>query len=88
VDAGGPLDGLPGVVRSAPQGRHTRVFLAPGTRPRDLMAALAGRGIAVDHFEVMRTPLEEIFVATVRARTGPGAFPPPLPAAAVNGGAR
>jgi len=92
VDAGGPIDGLPGVVRTAPQGRHTRVFLAPGTRPRDLMAALAGRGIAVDHFEVMRTPLEEIFVATVRARTGAGtgtgALPPPLPAATGNGGAR
>jgi ABC-2 type transport system ATP-binding protein len=81
VDAGGPIEGLPGVVRTAQQGRHTRVFLAPGTRPRDLMAAMAGRGVAVDHFEVMRTPLEEIFVSTVRARTSGAALPPPIPAA-------
>jgi hypothetical protein len=73
-------------VRTAPGGRHTRVILAPGTRPRDLLATLLGRGIAVDHFEVMRTPLEEIFVATVRARTGAAPVPPPVPAAAGPGG--
>jgi len=84
VDASGPLEGLPGVVRTAPQGRHTRVFLAPGTRPRDLLAAIAARGLAIDHFEVMRTPVEEIFVATVRAREGEAAA---LAAAAAAGNA-
>jgi ABC-2 type transport system ATP-binding protein len=70
VDASGPLENLPGVVRTAPHAGHTRLFLAPGARPRDLLAALGARGLAVDHFEVMRAPVEEIFVATVRERDG------------------
>jgi len=68
VDASGPLEGLPGVARTVAQGRHTRAFLVPGTRPRDLLSTLLARGMMVDHFEALRAPVEEIFVATVRAR--------------------
>ena len=74
VDATGPLDGVEGVARTVKQGQHTRAFLAPGTRPRDLLSALLARGLSVDHFEAVRAPVEEIFVATVRAREeAPGA---------------
>ena len=74
VDASGPIEGIPGVTRAVAQGQHTRAFLAPGTRPRDLLAHLMSRGMTVDHFEALRAPVEEIFVATVRARerAGPG----------------
>jgi len=76
VDASGPLEGLPGVARTVAQGRHTRAFLAPGTRPRDLLVTLMERGMSVDHFEALRAPVEEIFVATIAReepdRAGPG----------------
>jgi len=76
VDASGPIDGMPGVARTAAQGRHTRAFLVPGTRPRDLLATLVARGLTVDHFESLRAPVEEIFVATIARdgsdRAGPG----------------
>ena len=52
------------------------IVLDPESRPRDLMRSLLERGLAPDHFEVARTPLEEIFVATVRgpaARAAAGA---------------
>ena len=41
--------------------------LKPGARPRDLMDLLVRQGLPVEHFEVMRTPVEEIFVRTVEA---------------------
>ena len=66
VDADGDLAGLPVVARVEQNGTLSRVFLAPGAEPRDLMNILIERGMAMQHFEVMRTPLEEIFVRTVR----------------------
>ena len=66
VDADGDLADLPVVARVEQNGILSRVFLAPGAQPRDLMNHLIERRIAMKHFEVMRTPLEEIFVRTVR----------------------
>lgn len=63
----GDLASLTPVARATREGALTRVVLAAGARPRELLALLAARGHAVDHFEVARTPLEEIFVRTVRA---------------------
>jgi len=67
VDADGALGALPVVDRVERHGGLSRVFLKPGARPRDLMDLLVQRGIPVEHFEVMRTPVEEIFVRTVEA---------------------
>jgi ABC-2 type transport system ATP-binding protein len=65
VDADGQLAGLPAVARVEPDGALSRVFLVEGAEPRDLMDQLLQRRIAVQHFEVVRSPLEEIFVRTV-----------------------
>jgi len=66
VDADGGLTGLPVVDRVEPDGAMSRVFLVPGAGPRDLMNQLLDRRIVVQHFEAVRTPLEEIFVRTVQ----------------------
>jgi ABC-2 type transport system ATP-binding protein len=66
VDADGGLADLPAVARVEPDGVLSRVFLVPGAEPRDLMDQLLQRRIAMQHFEVVRSPLEEIFVRTVR----------------------
>ena len=65
VDADGDLDDLPVVSRVEKDGALTRTFLTPGAEPRELMNQLLERRIAVQHFEVVRTPLEEIFLRTV-----------------------
>jgi ABC-2 type transport system ATP-binding protein len=65
VDADGALAGCDVVARIEPHGSLSRVFLKPGARPRDLMDHLVRRGVSVEHFEVMRAPVEEIFVHTV-----------------------
>jgi ABC-2 type transport system ATP-binding protein len=67
VDAEGDLASLPVVDRVTKHGGLSRVFLRPGARARDLMDLLVQRGIPVEHFEVMRAPVEEIFVRTVAA---------------------
>jgi ABC-2 type transport system ATP-binding protein len=68
VDADGALPDLPVVARVERQGPHTRVFLKAGARPRDLMELLVQHRLMVEHFEVVRTPVEEIFVRTVQAQ--------------------
>jgi len=79
VGTSADLRGLPPVASAEPQGRLCRVILRDGARPSDLMAILQERRIPVDHFEVARMPVEEIFVRTVRAR-GPAPAPPPVAA--------
>jgi ABC-2 type transport system ATP-binding protein len=69
VDADGVLNSFPAVARVEPQGALSRVFLRDGARPRDLMQQIQQRGLVVEHFEVVRAPLEEIFVQTVAAAT-------------------
>ena len=74
VGTSADLRGLPPVASAEPQGRLCRVVLRDGARPSDLMAILQERRIPVEHFEVARMPVEEIFVRTVRAR-GPAPAP-------------
>jgi len=74
VGTSADLRGLPPVASAEPQGRLCRVVLRDGARPSDLMAILQERRIPVEHFEVARMPVEEIFVRTVRAR-GPEPAP-------------
>lgn len=73
VDADGDLAGLRHVDRIKPEGALSRVYLSPGSRPRDLMDQIVERGIRVEHFEAVRTPLEEIFVRTVETDRPEGA---------------
>ena len=42
------------------------VTLEDGTGPQDLLRILVGRGVAVEAFEVVSLPLEEIFVSVVQ----------------------
>lgn len=89
VDSEGALADLPAVARVEAQGALHRVFLRDGTRPRELMLQMQRGGLPFEHFEVVRAPLEEIFVETVaRAGAGPGAVPAgAAPVAALRGGA-
>ncbi len=73
VDADGDLAGLRHVDRIKSEGALSRVYLSPGSQPRDLMDQIVERGIRVEHFEPVRTPLEEIFVRTVEADRSEGA---------------
>jgi ABC-2 type transport system ATP-binding protein len=66
VGADGELAALPGAARVESHGGLRRVTLRPGAAPRDLMRQLLERGMMVEHFEVARPRMEEIFVRTVR----------------------
>jgi ABC-2 type transport system ATP-binding protein len=85
VEADADLGALPIVARLDRQGAFQRVVLREGARPRDLMALLQERRIAIDHFEAVRMPVEEIFVRTVRSRAAVP-VPPPAVAAPAPGG--
>ena len=84
VDSEGALAGLPAAARVEPHGALHRVFLRPGARARDLMAQIVERRLAIEHFEVMRAPVEEIFVRVVE---GGGPAVPGTPPPLVDGGA-
>ncbi|HZM69395.1 MAG TPA: ATP-binding cassette domain-containing protein [Candidatus Cryosericum sp.] len=66
VEADGEIPTLDIAARSERQGPRVRIFLKPGAGPRDLMERMLRHGVPLQHFEVVRTPLEEIFVRTVR----------------------
>ena len=68
IGADADLPALPIVERVERQGTLQRVILREGARPRDLLALLVERGVAVERFETLRMPVEEIFVRTVRSR--------------------
>ncbi|HUD72446.1 MAG TPA: DUF4162 domain-containing protein, partial [Dongiaceae bacterium] len=87
VDAEGALSSLPAAARVEPHGALHRIFLRPGARARDLMDQIVERRLSIEHFEVMRAPVEEIFVRVVEG--GGPAVPgtaPPLVDAGVTGG--
>ena len=73
IGADADLPALPIVERVERQGTLQRVILREGARPRDLLALLLERGVAIERFETLRMPVEEIFVRTVRSR---GPAPP------------
>jgi ABC-2 type transport system ATP-binding protein len=73
IGAAEDLASLPGLQGAERRGALWRVALNDGMTPRDLLARLVERGVAIDHFEVARMPLEEIFVRTVQGRAGRGA---------------
>jgi ABC-2 type transport system ATP-binding protein len=81
------LAGLPMVARVERQGKLQRVALRDGAVARDLMTAMQEKRIDFDHFEMLRMPVEEIFVRTARARARSAVQAPP-PVAAVVGETR
>ena len=58
---------LPGIERATSEGDSSwRLLLRDGTRPSDVLAALVREGVAVDRFEKVLAPMEDIFVRVVQ----------------------
>jgi ABC-2 type transport system ATP-binding protein len=58
---------LPGVARAVSEGDSTwRLLLSAGTEPRDVLAALVRSGAAVDRFEKVLAPMDDVFVRVVQ----------------------
>lgn len=67
VSTPGRLEGdLPGVAGVEEQNGGYVLTLEDGTEPQELLKTLVGRSVAVEAFEVVSLPLEEIFVSVVR----------------------
>ena len=67
VTARGPLPVIPAVARVTPDGDGTwRLLLSDGTAPHQVLSALVAAGAAVDRFEPLLAPMEDIFLRVVR----------------------
>jgi ABC-2 type transport system ATP-binding protein len=67
VHATGPLPAMPAVTNVTEEGDGTcRLLMAEGTRPHDLLTALVRSGAAIDRFEPVLAPMEDIFLRVVR----------------------
>ena len=67
VHARGPLPTVPAVERITDEGEGSwRILLSDGTPPHQVLAALVASGAAVDRFEPLLAPMEDIFVRVVR----------------------
>jgi ABC-2 type transport system ATP-binding protein len=58
--------GLPGVERVEAGNGGYVLTMEEGTGPQEVLRSLVSRGVAVEAFEVVSLPLEEIFVSVVR----------------------
>ena len=56
---------LPGVAVVTPENGGYKLTLQPGVEPVDIMAAIAGRRLQVDKFEIAMPSLDEIFIRIV-----------------------
>jgi ABC-2 type transport system ATP-binding protein len=67
VHARGPIPSIPAVakVTEESEGRY-RLLLADGAPPHEVLSALVAQGAAVDRFEPLLAPMEDIFVRVVR----------------------
>jgi len=65
VRLSGELPALPGVTAVAPHNHATRLTLAPGTVPQDVLQALVTAGAQVEQFEIAVPGLDEIFIRVV-----------------------
>jgi ABC-2 type transport system ATP-binding protein len=74
IDLSPPLavDGLPGVTRVETVNGRSRLSLAPGAEPRELLRTLVERGVPVDRFERATATLDEVFVTVVTGRNNHG----------------
>ena len=69
LDGADDLTGLPGVSRVTDFGKFQELQLGSGADPKQILAALIGRG-TVRHFELARPSLQEIFVRIARPEGG------------------
>jgi len=51
---------------------RSRLTLAPGAEPREVLRALIDRGLPVDRFERATASLDEVFVTVVTGRNNHG----------------
>jgi ABC-2 type transport system ATP-binding protein len=67
VRAKGSLPDLPGIASTTADGEDTwRLLLGAGTQPSDVLTTLVQRGVAVERFEPLLAPMEDIFLQVVR----------------------
>jgi ABC-2 type transport system ATP-binding protein len=67
VHAHGPIPAIAAVARVTEEGGgHYRLLLADGTPAHEVLAALVAQGAAVERFEPLLAPMEDIFVRVVR----------------------
>jgi ABC-2 type transport system ATP-binding protein len=67
VHARGPLPAVPAVASAVDDGDGSwRLMLADGSEPSDVLATLVRAGAAIDRFEPMLAPMEDIFLRVVR----------------------
>ena len=67
VHARGPLPQVAAVARATEESDGSwRLLLSNGTPPHEVLAALVAAGAAVDRFEPLLAPMEDIFVRVVR----------------------
>ena len=71
VHAPAPLPRVPGVASVRPEGAHKSILLLEdGTAPQEVLTALVRAGAAIERFEPMLAPMEDIFLRVVgEART-------------------
>jgi ABC-2 type transport system ATP-binding protein len=80
------LGGLAGVAAVRPGPGHVELEVAPGVEPASILAAVVGRGAAVNRFEVADPSLETLFIEHVGrpadedAALAPEPRPRPAPA--------
>lgn len=67
VHTRGPLPQVAAVSTAIPEGEHDwRLLLDNGVAPAEVLTALIQAGAAIDRFEPMLTPMEDIFLHVVR----------------------
>jgi ABC-2 type transport system ATP-binding protein len=66
------VDGLPGVTHVETLNGRSRLSLAPGAEPRELLRTFVERGVPVDRFERATATLDEVFVTVVTGRNHHG----------------
>jgi len=65
VRADQPLPELAGVLDSARHNRATRLTLAHGTNPQDVLSQLVEHGISLEKYEIAIPTMDEIFIQVV-----------------------
>jgi ABC-2 type transport system ATP-binding protein len=66
-DSGIPAD-LPGVVAREPINGSTRLSLAAGTSPQDILRYLVQQNVPLEQFEIAMPTLDEIFIQVVKGQ--------------------
>jgi ABC-2 type transport system ATP-binding protein len=67
VQARGPVPQIPQIEKAVQENECTwRLLLSDGTPPAALLAALVGAGAAIERFEPLLAPMEDIFLRVVR----------------------